>query len=67
MAVVPFSMTMRVRLWLLNTAFTTPGRPAWKKVESPMKLTTFLEPLNRESPAPVPVECPMDRRTSPIS
>ena len=53
-------------LWALYTALTMPGRPAWKKVESPRKQTTLRVSLKIERPDAVDVEWPMDRRTLPM-
>ena len=37
MAVIPLSSMTSVKLWLLKTAFTSPGIPEWKKVEQVLK------------------------------
>src|SRR3989338_1492977 len=53
MAVVPLSSSTSVISLSRQAAFTTPGMPAWKKVESPTKATTFLAELLRARPETV--------------
>ena len=65
MAVVPLSRITRVKSWLLCTALTSPVMPEWKKVLSPMKLTTFL-PVARLMPPELETLEPMQMRKSAI-
>jgi len=60
-AVVLLSRITSTNLSLLCTAFRSGAIPAWKKVESPMKLTIFWF-VAFEKPQLVPTLDPIDRR-----
>ena len=67
MAVVALSSTHTVMSWPLYTAFTTPGRPLAKNVESPTNASAFLCGSATANPCAMVMPAPMHKHVSTAS
>ena len=67
MAVVALSSTHSVKSWPLYTAFTIPGKPLAKNVESPTNAKAFFCGSTTEKPCAMVMPAPMHRQVSTAS
>ena len=67
MAVVALSSTHTVMSWPLYTAFTRPGSPLAKNVESPTNASVFLCGSATAKPCAIVMPAPMHRQVSTAS